>query len=104
MLAWIVSLGTWTWFILAALLFVLEVLAPGMFMLWLGLSAIILGVVTSAIVLSWQVQIIGFAVLALVLVPAWRHFATKVERRQRARSSTGARRAMSGAFSRSTSR
>jgi inner membrane protein len=80
MLAWIVSLGTWNWFILAALLFVLEVLAPGMFMLWLGLSAIILGIVTSAIVLSWQVQIIGFAVLALVLVPAWRHFATKVEK------------------------
>jgi inner membrane protein len=80
MLAWIVSLGTWNWFILAALLFVLEVLAPGMFMLWLGLSAIILGIVASAIVLSWQVQIIGFAVLALVLVPAWRHFATKVEK------------------------
>jgi inner membrane protein len=80
MLAWVVSLGTWDWFILAALLFLLEVLAPGMFMLWLGLAAIIMGIVASTIALSWQVQLIGFAVLALVLVPAWRHFATKVEK------------------------
>ena len=80
MLAWLVSLGTWDWFILAALLFLLEVLAPGMFMLWLGLAAVIMGIVASTIVLSWQVQLIGFAVLALVLVPAWRHFATKVEK------------------------
>ena len=80
MLGWVVSLGTWDWFILAALLFLLEVLAPGMFMLWLGLAAVIMGIVASTIVLSWQVQLIGFAVLALVLVPAWRHFATKVEK------------------------
>ena len=80
MLAWVVSLGTWDWFILAALLFLLEVLAPGMFMLWLGLAAVIMGIVASTIALSWQVQLIGFAVLALVLVPAWRHFATKVEK------------------------
>ena len=80
MLAWVVSLGTWDWFILAALLFLLEVLAPGMFMLWLGLAAIIMGIVATTIALSWQVQLIGFAVLALVLVPAWRHFATKVEK------------------------
>jgi membrane protein implicated in regulation of membrane protease activity len=51
-----------------------------MFMLWLGLAAVIMGIVASTIVLSWQVQLIGFAVLALVLVPAWRHFATKVEK------------------------
>ena len=80
MLAWLVSLGTWDWFILAALLFLLEVLAPGMFMLWLGLAAVIMGIVATTIALSWQVQLIGFAVLALVLVPAWRHFATKVEK------------------------
>jgi len=80
MLGWVVALGTWDWFILAALLFLLEVLAPGMFMLWLGLAAVIMGIVASTIVLSWQVQLIGFAVLALVLVPAWRHFATKVEK------------------------
>src|SRR6266851_5023947 len=80
MWAWIASLGSWNWFILAALLFLLEVLAPGMFMLWLGLSAILIGIAASAAVLSWQVQLIAFGVIALVLVPAWRHFASKVEK------------------------
>ena len=76
----IASLGAWNWFILAAVLFVLEVLAPGMFMLWLGLAAIVIGIVSAVVVLSWQLQLISFGVLAIALVPAWRHFAGKVER------------------------
>jgi inner membrane protein len=81
MLAWIVSLGAWSWFILAVLLFLLEALAPGMFMLWLGLSAILVGIISSAVVWSWQAQLVAFAVLAIALVPVWRHFAGKVETR-----------------------
>jgi membrane protein implicated in regulation of membrane protease activity len=80
MLAWIVSLGSWNWFILAALLFLVEVLAPGMFMMWLGLSAILVGIISSAVVWSWQAQLIAFAVVAIASVPAWRYFARKVER------------------------
>ena len=77
---WIVSLGAWNWFILAALLFLLEVLAPGMFMMWLGLAAILVGIISTAIVWSWQLQLIAFAVFAIVSVPAWRYFARKVEK------------------------
>ena len=73
-------LGSWSWFILAVLLFLLEALAPGMFMLWLGLSAIVIGVVSSVIALSWQAQLIAFGVLSVALVPVWRHFARKVEK------------------------
>ena len=40
LIAWMISLGAWNWFILAALLFLLEIIAPGSFMMWLGLSAI----------------------------------------------------------------
>jgi membrane protein implicated in regulation of membrane protease activity len=80
MLEWIVSLGSWNWFILAALLLLIEILAPGMFMLWLGLSAILVGIISSAVVWSWQAQLIAFAVLAIASVPAWRHFARKVEK------------------------
>jgi membrane protein implicated in regulation of membrane protease activity len=80
MLEWIVSLGSWNWFILAALLFLVEVLAPGMFMMWLGLSAILVGIISSAVVWSWQAQFIAFAIFAIASVPAWRYFARKVER------------------------
>jgi inner membrane protein len=76
---WMAALGSWNWFILAALLFLLEVLAPGMFMMWLGLSAILVGAVSSAVAWSWQLQLIAFAVFAIAAVPAWRYFARKVE-------------------------
>ena len=36
----------WNWLIAAAIFFVLELLAPGAFMLWLGLSAMIVGVIS----------------------------------------------------------
>jgi inner membrane protein len=80
MLAWIVSLGSWNWFILAVLLFFLELLTPGIFMLWLGVAAILVGIISSVVIWSWQAQLIAFAVLAIVLVPAWKHFASKVEK------------------------
>ena len=80
MWSWIVSLGSWNWFILAALLLLLEVLAPGSFMLWLGLSAILVGIISAAIAWSWQAQVIAFAVFAIAALPAWRHFARKVEK------------------------
>jgi len=59
LLTWIVSLGAWNWFILAALLFLLEILAPGSFMLWLALSAILVGAISTAVVWSWQAQLIA---------------------------------------------
>ncbi len=74
MLDWIVSLGSWNWFIAAAAFLFIEVLAPGIFMLWLGLSAILVGIISLAVVWSWQAQLIAFAFFALVSVPAWRHF------------------------------
>jgi hypothetical protein len=79
MLQWIVSLGTWNWFILGALLLLIEVMAPGMFMLWLGLAAIVVGIISLVVVWAWQAQLIAFAVLAIAAVPAWRRFARRVE-------------------------
>ena len=43
MLSLALSFGFWDWFILAAVLLLLEVMAPGTFMLWLGLAAILAG-------------------------------------------------------------
>jgi len=80
MMSWIASLGSWNWFILAALFLLLEVLAPGTFMLWLGLSAILVGAISLAVIWSWQAQVIAFAVFAVASIPAWRYFARKVEK------------------------
>jgi membrane protein implicated in regulation of membrane protease activity len=79
MWTWIVSLGAWNWFIVAALFLLIELVAPGAFMVWLGLSAILVGIISTAVVWSWQAQIIAFAVFAVASIPLWRYFARKVE-------------------------
>jgi inner membrane protein len=66
------SLGFWNWFIVAAVLLLLEVMAPGTFMLWLGLSAIVVGLISLVVDWSWQYQFVAFAVFALAAIPLWR--------------------------------
>lgn len=64
----VLNLGYWGWFIAGLLLMGLEILAPGAFMLWLGLAAIATGFVTALVDLSWQQTVIVFAALSLVSV------------------------------------
>ena len=78
--SWIAAMGGWLWFVLAAIFFLLELLAPGVFMLWLGLAAILIGIISLAVVLSWQTQLIVFAVLSIACIPAYRSFARRVEK------------------------
>jgi membrane protein implicated in regulation of membrane protease activity len=69
----LVTLGAWSWLILAAVLFALEVAAPGIFLMWFGLAAAVVGIMAFAFDLSWQWQIVWFCLLSLsdVLI-AWR--------------------------------
>jgi hypothetical protein len=72
--------GKWNWLILAAIFFVLELLAPGAFMLWLGVSALLVGIISFGIDWPWQYQLVAFAVFALASIPLWRRFAHRVEK------------------------
>lgn len=69
-------LGSWTWWIVAAALFILELLVPGVFFLWLGAAAVIVGCLTLLVDMSWQLQVAIFAILSVVtLVVSRRYFA-----------------------------
>lgn len=68
------SLGNWIWPILGIVLMCLETLAPGVFMLWFGIAAVIVGVLSFFIAMSWQAQLLTFAVLSAAMVPLWRRF------------------------------
>ena len=76
----VVSWGQWNWLILAGIFFVLELLAPGAFMLWLGLSALLVGIISLVVIWPWQYQLVAFAAFALISLPLWRHFARRVEK------------------------
>ena len=70
-----VTLGTWNWLIFGVILMALELIAPGVFLFWLGLAALLVGLMSFAFNPSWQVQILMFAVFAAAAVPVWRRLA-----------------------------
>src|SRR3954451_11177045 len=69
------TLGTWNWLIFGFILMALELLAPGVFMFWLGLAALLVGLLSFAVNPSWQSQLLMFAVFAVAAVPLWRRIA-----------------------------
>ncbi|MBI3436566.1 MAG: NfeD family protein [Proteobacteria bacterium] len=73
------SLGAWNWFILGIALLALEIAAPGTFMLWLGIAALVVGVVSYFVDWTWQAQFALFAVIAVASIPLWRRVARRVE-------------------------
>src|SRR5258707_9058305 len=74
------TLGTWNWLIFGFILMALELLAPGIFLFWLGLAALLVGLLSFVINPSWQAQLLMFAVFAAAAVPAWRPFARNASR------------------------
>jgi membrane protein implicated in regulation of membrane protease activity len=70
----LIALGAWSWFILGVVLLAVEAMAPGTFLLWLGLSAILVGLISLVVDWSWQAQLATFAVLAVSSVVVWWRF------------------------------
>jgi inner membrane protein len=73
----VVKLGAWNWLIAGLVLMALELVAPGVFMLWLGLAALLVGIISLFTDWIWQVQVIAFAAFSLAAVPLWRRLATQ---------------------------
>ena len=67
--------GPWSWLVFGLVLMALEVAAPGVFLFWLGLAGLLVGLLSFAIEMSWEVQLIVFAVLSIAAVPVWRRLA-----------------------------
>jgi membrane protein implicated in regulation of membrane protease activity len=61
----IAALGPWSWMIAAAVLFVLELLAPGIFFMWFGIAAVVTGLIMFRYDITWQWQLIWFCGLSL---------------------------------------
>lgn len=72
------ALGAWTWVVAGLVLLVAELLAPGAFLLWFGIAAILTGLLAIAAgwlapalpapLLSWQGELVVFLVLAVIAV------------------------------------
>jgi membrane protein implicated in regulation of membrane protease activity len=71
------SLAFWHWLVLGVVLAIIEIFAPGAFFLWLGISAAIVGIVLWLIPgLSWELQLVIFAILSIASVVVARRYLT----------------------------
>ena len=70
MLDWLSS--GWVWIVLGLVLVGSEMLAPGVFLLWFGLAALLTGGVVGLTGIAWQGALLVFAALAIVCVLAGR--------------------------------
>ncbi|CAK7257662.1 NfeD family protein [Shinella yambaruensis] len=68
----VTELGPWAWWVLGIVLLILEVLMPGVFLVWIGIAAIVTGALSlllwESAFWTWHVQWLLFAVLSLVAV------------------------------------
>ena len=62
------QLGPWSWWVLGLILLALEIVVPGNVFVWFGVGALITGVLALIADVGWQVELIVFVVLAVVLV------------------------------------
>ncbi|GGZ92799.1 NfeD family protein [Ignatzschineria ureiclastica] len=56
------------WLILGAILILLEMLVPGVFLFWLGIAALIVGALLHFFTFSVMMQILLFAILSIITV------------------------------------
>ena len=70
-------LGRWIWFIVAALLAIVELMVPGVLAIWLAIAAAIVGGLLLVVDLPLAAQLAIFAVLSVVLVWASRQFLSR---------------------------
>ncbi|GAU82866.1 NfeD family protein [Bosea sp. BIWAKO-01] len=72
MLDWFGSIGGWGWVVIGLVLIGGELLAPGVFLIWLGLAALLTGLVVGLTGLGWQGAALIFAGLSVASVLAGR--------------------------------
>lgn len=74
----VAELGPWTWWLLGLVLLAAELLLPGVFLVWIGIGAIVTGALSLVLWESsfwgWQLQLLVFASLALAATLLGRRF------------------------------
>ncbi|TAM94643.1 MAG: NfeD family protein [Rhizobiaceae bacterium] len=64
------ELGPWNWMVLGFVLLILEILVPGVFLLWIGIAAVLVGALTLQLshvgFWVWQAQVLLFLLLSII--------------------------------------
>ncbi|WP_261815715.1 NfeD family protein [Vibrio gallicus] len=71
------QINFWHWLAFGLILLCVELLGTAGYFLWLGLSALIVGLLLSFLPLSWQMQLMSFASFSLVTTWLWWRYQSK---------------------------
>lgn len=70
MVEWMAQFGPWNWIALGLVLLALEILAPGVYLLWIGIAALLTGTLSFQLwetgFWTWQVQTLVFLALSVL--------------------------------------
>ncbi|MBJ7253323.1 MAG: NfeD family protein [Sphingomonadaceae bacterium] len=78
MAEWLDTISThWFWLSLGLILGVAEMVAPGFFLMWLGLAALIVGILDYFLPITLAYQVAMFAILSVLTVFAGKKFLQK---------------------------
>jgi membrane protein implicated in regulation of membrane protease activity len=68
------DLGAWNWFIIAAVMGLLETIIPGVHFMWFGMAAIVMGIVGLMMPMPMPIQFVIFALISLSFILIARRF------------------------------
>ena len=66
------NLEYWHWWVLALVLGILEVFAPGAIFIWFGVAAAVVGALLLVLPIPWPVQMFLFSLLSVAAVVGWK--------------------------------
>lgn len=66
------ALVYWHWWVIGLALIALETFVPGAVFLWMGISALVVGLITAVVTLGWPTQLVLFGLLSLASFFAYR--------------------------------
>ncbi len=68
----------WNWWVIALVLLVVELLAPGFFFLWMAFSGFVTGCLLLILpFISFEWQLSFFSVLSVLAISVWKHYGKK---------------------------
>lgn len=72
------ELGPWSWWIAGFILLAAELVAPGVFLIWIGIAALVIGALSlllwDAAFWAWQLQLVLFAALSIAFAMLGRKY------------------------------
>lgn len=77
MMSALAVLGIWNWAVLGLILLFLELVTPGVFLIWIGFAALVTSLVSLtglSFIESWQIQLLLFVILSVIFVMIGRRY------------------------------